>query len=295
MALPGDGDGSRLPNYNHCPNESIHSTLNDPMYRTANQDAEVGSEQDIYKWNPWRAPGKAPVFDSCGMAGGNYVEVFNAGAYNTTIYAKQGDLGSKVLKPRPMGVVWKRGSVAKARWQITALHGGGYRFRLCPANRTLNEECFQAHELNFATPATHTLLFGDGTSKTVPATVVEHGGGIGWMKWPVPNYGDTNCDYIVAKGEHCPWQCNRCGAPWYAADGACPTRCDKQYPGLPAYAGANKTLFPPPTGKGFHEYAIEDQLVVPDDIPAGDYVLGWRWDCETTSQVWTTCSDISIE
>ena len=32
-------------------------------------------------------------------------QVFNAGAYNTTIYAKQGDLGTKVLKPRPSGTV----------------------------------------------------------------------------------------------------------------------------------------------------------------------------------------------
>ena len=38
----------------------------------------------------------APLADSCGMAGGNTFEVFNAGAYNTTVYAKQGDLGTKV-------------------------------------------------------------------------------------------------------------------------------------------------------------------------------------------------------
>ena len=33
---------------------------------------------------PWQ-----PVFDSCGMAGGNSFEVFNAGAYNATPNAKQ--------------------------------------------------------------------------------------------------------------------------------------------------------------------------------------------------------------
>ena len=37
------------------------------------------------------------MFDACGMAGGNYAEVFNAGAYNATRYAKQGDLGSQVM------------------------------------------------------------------------------------------------------------------------------------------------------------------------------------------------------
>ena len=74
-----------------------------------------GSADDIWKFNPWRAPGKAPVFDSCGMAGGNSFEVFNAGAYNATPNAKQGDLGSKVLKPRPSGTVWKRGGPSRGR------------------------------------------------------------------------------------------------------------------------------------------------------------------------------------
>jgi hypothetical protein len=26
---------------------------------------------------------------------------------------------------------------------------------------------------------------------------------------------------------------------------------------------------------------------VPKDLPAGDYVLGWRYDCEGTAQVWS--------
>jgi hypothetical protein len=138
--------------------------------------------QDFWRFNPWRAPGNAPVYDPCGMAGGSTIPRFNAGEqvnrirhgehlwlrlpvvlqpsplcnstsmfsgwqhgalrnvgskragnseicwiaclvcgvlpcaiclgstcvqracgltrYNTTIYAKQGDLGSKMLKPR---------------------------------------------------------------------------------------------------------------------------------------------------------------------------------------------------
>ena len=78
-----DGKGARLPNYDHCPGESIEPTLA-PEYRSANTNSTPGSKADIFKYNPWRAPGKAPVFDSCGMAGGTYEEAFNAGAYNTT-------------------------------------------------------------------------------------------------------------------------------------------------------------------------------------------------------------------
>jgi hypothetical protein len=65
------------------------------------------------------------VFDACGKAGGSDTEAFNAGEYNTTVYAKLGDLGSVVLKPRPTGTVWKRGAVQKARWILIAGHGGG--------------------------------------------------------------------------------------------------------------------------------------------------------------------------
>lgn len=57
---------------------------------------------DIFKFNPWRAPGRAPVFDPCGKAGVSDHQAFNAGAYNTTEFAKQGDLGSKVLPARPV-------------------------------------------------------------------------------------------------------------------------------------------------------------------------------------------------
>lgn len=35
-----------------------------------NIDAVEGSEEDSYRFNPWRAPGHAPVVDACGMAGG---------------------------------------------------------------------------------------------------------------------------------------------------------------------------------------------------------------------------------
>lgn len=40
---------------------------------------------------------------------------------------------------------------------------------------------------------------------------------------------------------------------------------------------------------------MEDTLRVPADIPAGEWVLGWRWDAEMTSQIWQSCSDITIE
>ena len=47
-------------------------------------------------------------------------------------------------------------------------------------------------------------------------------------------------------------------------------------------------------GNAYFDFVVEDTLVVPATIPAGDYVLGWRWDAEMTSQIWQSCSDITI-
>ena len=59
-----DGIGARIPNYDHCPNVSKTGlNLLLPKYRTANRNSKPGSEGDIFKWNPFRAPGQAPVFD----------------------------------------------------------------------------------------------------------------------------------------------------------------------------------------------------------------------------------------
>ena len=63
------GNGSRIANFDHCPSASIKPTLL-AKYRTANRNSKPGSTQDVFKYNPWRAPGLAPVWDSCGMAGG---------------------------------------------------------------------------------------------------------------------------------------------------------------------------------------------------------------------------------
>jgi hypothetical protein len=283
-----DGKGARIPKWDHCPLDSIKPTLNDPKYRSLNQNATAGSVEDIFFFNPWRAPGRAPVFDPCGKAGGSDHQAFNAGEYNTTVFAKQGDLGSAVLKPRPSGTVWQRGTTAKTRWQYTASHGGGYQYRLCKADRPLTEECFQASPLAYARAYNngygHGVLFANGTRVTIPAMLVPDSvTGTGeWMRNPIPSFAsdDVACDKIMPKGEHCVWDCPGCGAPTYAADGACPCKCNEYteyFPSGFAYVGSDPAIFPDPLpnfSHEYHSYAVEDALLVPKDIPAGDYVLG---------------------
>ena len=135
-------------------------------------------------------------------------------------------------------------------------------------------------------------------SVTIPATHVDDGPAKGWMRQPFPDTDSHPCDWdTTASGEHCNTGCPGCKAPWYSADTACPTPCHKAFPSLPDKSySADASVFPNPLpGHDFHSYAIEDELVVPSDLPPGDYVLGWRWDCEMTSQVWSSCADITVE
>ena len=61
--------------------------------------------------------------------------------------------------------------------------------------------------------------------------------------------------------------------------------------------GRTPTLpFPDPTnGTDTHAFSVEDVVLVPESLAAGEYVLSWRWDCEHSSQVWNSCADITLE
>merc|ERR1711920_1156609 len=39
---------------------------------------------------------------------------------------------------------------------------------------------------------------------------------------------------------------------------------------------------------------IVDRVMIPKDLKPGDYVLGWRWDCEESNQIWQSCSDVTV-
>ena len=45
---------------------------------------------------------------------------------------------------------------------------------------------------------------------------------------------------------------------------------------------------------GLGNLEIVDQLLLPKSLKAGKWLLGWRWDCEESNQIWQSCSDITI-
>lgn len=111
----------------------------------------------------------------CGTAGGMLPGQPQGGAgasYTDTVLVKHGDLGSK-LPPLDTGVVWKAGAGVEVACQhahnrhqqltesqgsdrllalsgnLKAWHGGGYNYRLAPADGPLTEAVFQKMPLAF--------------------------------------------------------------------------------------------------------------------------------------------------
>ena len=45
---------------------------------------------------------------------------------------------------------------------------------------------------------------------------------------------------------------------------------------------------------GPYNLEMVDKVVIPATLAAGAYVLGFRWDCEESNQIWQSCSDLEI-
>uniref|UniRef100_A0A7S4B7Q2 Chitin-binding type-4 domain-containing protein n=1 Tax=Chrysotila carterae TaxID=13221 RepID=A0A7S4B7Q2_CHRCT len=288
-----------------CAAPAAHPTL--PKWAwTMNRWAVEGSVNDTYRFHPWRAPGTAPVADACGMAGGSPSIGGGAAVFSSTPFAKQGDLGSHVLPRSAPQVTWKAGGVVEVAWGIRANHGGGYQYRLCPASEPLTEACFQQTPLKFV--GKQKLRYVDG-SETAPfePTLVSEGvvpAGAAWMMNPVPRIDFDS----VNSGQPQAWKECRPGEQTYDTSFPMSLACRQFEPaackertrmhGMPWAPIPGK---PYPTGDvqgecsgDFVSALIVDHVEVPRTLPPGEYVLGWRWDCEETAQVWSSCADVAV-
>merc|ERR1711865_1305740 len=149
----------------YCENPTVKAVL-PREYWTLNMHAVPGAVNDSYQFNPWRAPGSAPVVDPCGQAGGKFKQTPVGGdsVYTDTEQAQMGDMGSAVLQPvaDELQAKWKAGAAAEVAWGMRYNHGGGYQYRLCPADEPLTEACFQKLPLEFV-KSEHKLLWNNGS------------------------------------------------------------------------------------------------------------------------------------
>ena len=290
-----------------------NSTLEPTLPRhawTLNMDAVEGSDEDSYRFNPWRAPGHAPVIDPCGQAGGKYAHQHIGGDsvfHNTTI-AGMGMMGSK-LPPTPAAnrTRWVAGTFVEVAWGVRYNHGGGYSYRLCRADEPLTEACFQRTPLDFDRTA-QTLRWNNGSLQYpmgdkavfVDGDVTFPRGSV-WARNPLPRIWDSKAGLHDA--EACPGPTTReqgspvgclsfpAPCPWdtYTTKGLLPCSLDDK--GSPDKCD----------GDGMSQCSsdwvvgvVSDRVLIPHDLPAGEYVLSWRWDAEETAQIWANCADVSI-
>eukprot|EP00051_Salpingoeca_urceolata_P026278 m.476717 g.476717 ORF g.476717 m.476717 type:complete len:496 (+) comp20624_c0_seq1:318-1805(+) len=163
--------------------------------------------------------------------------------------------GRDMLDLEPaMADTWVAGEEAEVVWNIVANHGGGYSYRLCPASGDLTEECFQSNHLDFASDSQF-LVHKGATDK------------------PLSNWTAVRLNKGTTPK----------GSTW--------TRnpVSMEVDTLPPIPN-----FPEIRGRGPFEYGVMDKVKVPANLPAGDYVLSFRWDSEQVQQVWSQCSDVKI-
>jgi len=276
--------------------------LRDRTYNKQFKMFSPSSWVDWTKFNPWRFPGSAPVADACGIAGGWTTEGPVGSGGTAPFGVPQGMPGSnlsKLLKE----TVWIAGSVAEVALAIQANHGGGYQYRLCPANSPLTEACFQQNPLEFV-GNTQWIQWGGGydvNNRTeIRAARVSEGtmpAGSTWTMNPIPACGDSfhggSCDENrVLTHFRSPLKCfsTQFPAPADGAFGFGGALCAVEPRALHAHPKCRCTL--EDFRKANFDFSIVDQVRVPET--PGEYVLGWRWDSEQTNQVWNNCADVRI-
>ena len=91
---------------------------------TLNLQAVEGAVNDSYRYNPWRAPGSAPVVDPCGQAGGKYPQTPMGGDsyFFTTNMSTMGDLGSKLPPTAGNLPQWVAGTDVQVAWGMRFNH-----------------------------------------------------------------------------------------------------------------------------------------------------------------------------
>ena len=272
---------------------------------------------------PWLAPGTAEIFSPCGIRGGNpHGCPIGEGKPGDTCPGGGTAYGQDAIKLYEAGnfsgavtTTWEAGGTAEVAWGIQANHGGGYSYRLCKASEGLTEACFQRGALAFVGDTQHAQWGADPAARVSWRANRTTINGTTWTKNPIPACGGVGGGYLQPSGLTCgrrlgtqfPPPANNLtgGVPLQARAPARDETCSSaQWPARLPHAMS--TVDGPLPAQGFCEskgtgwrpdcsFAIYDTVRVPAELaPGDDYVLSFRWDCEQTPQVWTTCSSIRV-
>jgi hypothetical protein len=142
----------------------------------------------------------------------------------------------------------------------------------------LTEACFQETPVPFADDSS--LMLGNGTMIKLNSTFVSEGtlpAGSTWQMNPIPGYvieAFNGWHYCKQPGKNCRWFDPPCYDP---------------YSEHPDTLGQGLC-----SGEWLTNVTFYDQLRIPGHLEPGEYVLGFRWDCEASAQIWQSCADVTI-
>lgn len=254
---------------------------------------------DWSKTHPWRYPGSSPVLDPCGIAAGWFHDGNPLSGGRPPFGIPAGTFGSSLPKLM-QETVWIAGASAEVAFALQANHGGGYQYRLCPADEELSEECFQRHPLDYVSDDQWLQYGPDGLDtnnrtriKAVRVTTGVMPNGSVWTRNPIPACGDSfrggSCDNFRMRPLHCTRE-GQFPPPVKGAHGFGGAACTLEQRALKHHKRC--TCTPDEFKQKSLQFGIVDKVKVPSK--PGKYVLSWRWDTEQSPQVWGQCADVTI-
>jgi hypothetical protein len=283
--------------------------------------------------NPWRAPGTAKVYSPCGADGGNPEGCVQNDGTMGPCTTDDGGFGygidGRSLGGNGVVTSWQSGSVVEVGWSVRSNHGGGYSYRLCKKPSSGNfskvtEECFTKTVLAFV-GNTSFIQYNNGQGRfeidALRTTTGTYPAGSMWTKNPIPSFGKgpnvmangTQFPLPTLNGKHvqtpsplagfCP--CRKQGgvAKGDGRDRHSPSSFEEW-----VHTATNEALPPGQQscycccsccdhGQGdpdFDNWLLVDRLRLPANLDTGSWVLGFRWDCEQSLQVWQQCASINV-
>ena len=298
-------------------------------------ESDPNMESDPNKYNPWFAPGHAPVANPCGILGGwryssardyiagpgsGYAKNLNhtgtptntalppanmstpAGTKGTDVLLYDLNMRMQEAQGKPYrtndNAKWKAGGVQDVSYALVANHGGGVQYRLCKLEN---------------------LFSGSMTEECFQSMPLEFVGDTSWFEYGNSNssdenssdktripftavrVNDANTGGVLPKGST--WtrvglpECenNRMTDGWTSDKSCAKPQFENELTKAGFWGFGNDIAGNSPALK-----KVLGNYAIVDKVRVpegldGDYVVSWRWDSLETAQVWTQCSVVTIE
>jgi hypothetical protein len=217
---------------------------------------DIGPSGRPYPGNrPFAEPGKSEsVIGPCGM------ETYDSLQTNWNMPAN--GWGVKVQ------ATYKAGDTVEVEWCVSNMadHGGLYSYRICTDDDLVAKFIDPSH-----TPDQDEM---DALESCFQA-------------------GQLRCDDVP--GQDCPVHPDCVGTDWGCSNAtswfACGPKDEGRCMAAPqAQSGSGETC----TTHGGEGTILRDQVKLPDGYTSNHTLMGFRWDCEDTGQLWLHCADIAI-